>query len=60
VSTKWYLIARISFDMYDLLSRLSTIQAADRIVVMDGGQVVEVGILLVHLECPKYSYNIPF
>ncbi|KAG4956337.1 hypothetical protein JHK82_042043 [Glycine max] len=33
--------------------RLSTIQAADRIAVMDGGQIVEVGKLLIHFECPK-------
>ncbi|CAJ1931361.1 unnamed protein product [Sphenostylis stenocarpa] len=29
--------------MNDLPYRLSTIQAADRIVAMDGGQIVEVG-----------------
>lgn len=46
--------------MYDLLYRLSTIQAADRIVVMDGGQVVEVGKLLIYFECPKYSYQYSF
>lgn len=31
------------FEVYDLNFRLSTIQAADRIVVMDGGHIVEVG-----------------
>lgn len=46
--------------MYDLRYRLSTIQAADRIVVMDGGQVVEVGELLIYFECPKYSYQHSF
>ncbi|TKY69913.1 ABC transporter B family member 26 [Spatholobus suberectus] len=40
--------------------RLSTIQAADRIVVMEGGQIVEVGKLLIHFECPKYSYQYSF
>jgi hypothetical protein len=30
--------------------RLSTIQAADRIVVMDGGQVVEVIFLSIYFE----------
>ncbi|KAL2347386.1 hypothetical protein Fmac_001386 [Flemingia macrophylla] len=41
--------------------RLSTIQAADRIVVMDGGQIVEVGKLLFHFECPKNIHiDIPF
>ncbi|WVZ11139.1 hypothetical protein V8G54_015669 [Vigna mungo] len=34
--------------------RLSTIQAADRIVVMDGGQIVEVGKLLIHFDALKF------
>jgi len=41
--------------VYGLPYRLSTIQAADRIVVMDGGQIVEVGKLLIHFECSKIS-----
>jgi len=39
--------------VYELPYRLSTIQAADRIVVMDGGQIVEVGKQMIHFECPK-------
>ena len=38
-----------------ILYRLSTIQAADRIVVMDGGQVVEVSFLSIHFESLKQS-----
>jgi len=44
--------------VYDLPYRLSTIQAADRIVVMDGGEIVEVGKLLIHFECPKIFMSI--
>lgn len=42
----------ISIIIYWLLTfyRLSTIQAADRIVVMDGGQVVEVSFLSIYFE----------
>jgi ABC-type dipeptide/oligopeptide/nickel transport system ATPase component len=46
--------------MYDLLYRLSTIQAADRIIVMDKGQIVEVGDLMIYFECPNYFYKCSF
>ena len=36
-------VPTISFEVYALSCRLSTIQAADRIVVMDKGRIVEVG-----------------
>lgn len=57
---KWYWYPSSSFEMYDLFYRLSTIQAADRIVVMDRGQIVEVGNFLIYFECPKYSYQYSF
>ena len=43
------LIVNLNFWL-PTLYRLSTIQAADRIVVMDGGQVVEVGFLSIYFE----------
>jgi ABC-type sulfate/molybdate transport systems ATPase subunit len=46
--------------MYDLLYRLSTIQAADRIIVMDRGHIVEVGDLMIYFECSNHSYQCSF
>ena len=48
------LILNLNF-LLPILYRLSTIQAADRIVVMDGGQVVEVGFLSIYFESLKQS-----
>lgn len=39
-----------------IIYRLSTVQAADRIIVMDGGKIVEVCFLDIHLSyAPTYT-----
>ena len=48
----------MTLNVYELLCRFSTIQAADRIVVMDGGRVVEVGKPLVHFVLLQYSVRL--